>query len=393
MIKKNPLIEQAKRQWRKQEKSYEAYREEYKKIVQIVSNCFEWRTAPVLAVLEKELQSSIEQQHFERCTKLRDIYQFVQSLDRTYQHIVLKKPYTGYLAYIELIAEAWVIILLQITEGKIVDIISTHKARDEHTLNDLGATVHAEFWCTETITETPTQWFFATPSLSKISKTELITLQALITTAQQSYLQSTAHLNEENLMEQMLVALQQSYQLTRIPLHMECIDISHLGWTYISGGLSCFRGWIPDKTNYRQYKIATVAKGSSDDYQSLKEVIIRRYKLTKEQIGSKLLPDLLVIDGGKGQLGIIRELAKEYPIITELLAQIDILALGKGEARQRSKKLAWAPEVIYKFGNDREIIEYPMLYDHADQLLIKLRDEAHRFANRYRKKQEEKQWK
>jgi hypothetical protein len=67
--------------------------------------------------------------------------------------------------------------------------------------------------------------------------------------------------------------------------------------------------------------------------------------------------------------------------------------LGKGEARQRSKKLTWAPEMIYKFWPDRTILEYPVLYTHADQLIIKLRDEAHRFANRYRKKQEEKTWK
>jgi excinuclease ABC subunit C len=90
---------------------------------------------------------------------------------------------------------------------------------------------------------------------------------------------------------------------------------------------------------YRQYKIQTVADGASDDYQSLKEVIIRRAKLTKESIGSQLLPDLLIIDGGKGQLGIIRELAKEYPVIYDLLKQVDVIALGKGEARQRSKKL------------------------------------------------------
>lgn len=90
---------------------------------------------------------------------------------------------------------------------------------------------------------------------------------------------------------------------------------------------------------YRQYKIQTVAEGSSDDYQSLKEVLIRRCKLTKDNIGTQLLPDLLILDGGKGQLGILRELAHEYPSIHTLLMQVDIVALGKGEARQRSKKL------------------------------------------------------
>lgn len=144
---------------------------------------------------------------------------------------------------------------------------------------------------------------------------------------------------------------------------------------------------------YRQYKIETVTEGSSDDYQSLKEVLIRRCKLTKDHIWTQLLPDLLILDGGKGQLGIIRELAKEYPTIHTLLQQVDIVALGKGEARQRSKKLTGAPEMIYKFWKNREMLEYPVLYTHADQLIINLRDEAHRFANRYRKKQDEKKWK
>ena len=125
----------------------------------------------------------------------------------------------------------------------------------------------------------------------------------------------------------------------------------------------------------------------------MKELITRRFKLSKTQIGSTLLPDLLIIDGGKGQLGILRDLSVAYPPLLELMNQIDIVALGKGEARQRSRKLAGAPEIIYTFGDNREILEYPMSYDHADQLLVNLRDEAHRFANSYRKKQQEKTWK
>ncbi len=391
--KKEALVQQAQRQWRKQEKSYDAYVEEYKKIVQIVSNCFSWKTGPVLAVLEKELQSAIRHEYFERCVTLRDIYQFVQSLDQTYQHIVLKNTVSGYVGKIERVAETRVVLLVQITDGKVVDIIRTHKAADEHTLNDLAATLYAEFWCTTTILQDTDKQIVATNSLARLSKKELAMLGELFETVQASYLQSTANLSEDNIMDQLLVEIQQSYDLSRIPLHMECIDISHLSGEYISGWLSCFKWWIPDKMHYRQYKIQSVVKGSSDDYQSLKEVIIRRCKLTKETIWTHLLPDLLIIDGGKGQLGIIRELAKEYPSVKKLLEQVDIIALGKGEARQRSKKLVGAPEMIYKFWPERTILEYPVLYTHADQLIINLRDEAHRFANRYRKKQAEKEWK
>jgi excinuclease UvrABC nuclease subunit len=71
-------------------------------------------------------------------------------------------------------------------------------------------------------------YLVSTPSLARLSKKDIQVLQALIATAQDSYVQSTAQLSEENLMDQLLLEIQATYALTRIPLHMECIDISHL---------------------------------------------------------------------------------------------------------------------------------------------------------------------
>lgn len=99
-----------------------------------------------------------------------------------------------------------------------------------------------------------------------------------------------------------------------------------------------------------------------------------------------------MIDGGKGQLGILRELMHDYPSIHKLMTRIDIVALGKGEARQRAGKRDGAYEIIYQFDTEWNITETPMSYGHADHILIKIRDEAHRFANRYRKMQGEKKW-
>jgi excinuclease UvrABC nuclease subunit len=90
------LLEQAMRQGWKPEKSYEAYVEEYKQITQIIRNCFEGKTKAVLTVLEEEMKNAISKEHFERCAKLRDIHQFVASLDATYQHIVLTTTASGY---------------------------------------------------------------------------------------------------------------------------------------------------------------------------------------------------------------------------------------------------------------------------------------------------------
>lgn len=391
--KKQHLVEQAKRQWRKQEKSYEEYCKEYAWIVQIVKNCFEWKTKPVLDILTNEINQAIEKQHFERCTILRDMFTFVQSLDSTYQHIVLKTTATGYITHLQQCADSRVILLAQLTDGKIVDVIRTHLPVEDNTQSSILASLNWEFWCSFLLKQTDNYIIITTESCKKITQKDIATLESFFIPVQKSYLQTTANLHENNIMDQLLLQIQHSYALNNIPLQIECIDISHHWWDQISWWLSCFRWWIPDKKFYRNYKITTVKQWSSDDYQSLKEVILRRFKLTKNGIGTHLLPDLLVIDGGKWQLGVLRELSKEYPAITKLMKTIDIVALGKWEARQRSKKLMWAPEIIYKFGPDRTILEYGMSYDHADQLLINCRDEAHRFANRYRKKQEEQQWK
>lgn len=390
---KHHLVEQAKRQWRTQTATYESYVDEYKKITTLVRNCFEGKTQKVLQTLHQEIDIAIWKQHFERCSRLRDIYTFVQSLETTYQHIVFSQPRTWYVAHIEHIAHSWIILLIQITEWKVVDIIRTHVWFEEQEVSTIISWLQAEFGCTSEIIQTAKKHILITPSLKWLRKKDLQQLNELAETAQQSYIATTVNLHEQNVMEQLLMTLQDTYHLKHIPLHMECIDISHLQGDAISGWLSCFRSGLSDKLLYRRYKITTVSSWHADDYQSLKELITRRFKLSKTQIGSTLLPDLLIIDGGKGQLGILRDLCTAYPPLLELMNQIDIVALGKGEARQRSRKLAGAPEIIYTFGDNREIHEYPLSYDHADQLLVNLRDEAHRFANTYRKKQQEKPWK
>lgn len=144
------------------------------------------------------------------------------------------------------------------------------------------------------------------------------------------------------------------------------------------------------KNRYRNYKIQTVADG--DDYGALREVLIRRFKLDNNDEVVQL-PDLFIFDGGKGQLGIILDLVQDYPHFQKILDQLPFFALGKGEARKKSKigqQRSNSPELIaeqFLTFQEGKTLMYPLVYDAADQLLIQLRDEAHRFANRYRKKQ------
>lgn len=100
-------------------------------------------------------------------------------------------------------------------------------------------------------------------------------------------------------------------------------------------------GGLEEKKLYRKYKITSV---KNDDYLALQEVLTRRFKLNEQNPDLDRLPDLFILDGGKGQLGILSDLAQKYPHFQKLRSQVQFAALGKGEARstahigQKSKK-------------------------------------------------------
>ena len=160
---------------------------------------------------------------------------------------------------------------------------------------------------------------------------------------------------------------------------------------WISWWLSCIVWWIPEKKKYRRYKIKSVSE-QSDDYASLKEVMQRRF-LWKENAD---YPDVFILDWWTGQLNVVKDLCKESSEFSKVFKQVDFISLWKWEARRKSwiwlaskrwhEWLVW--EKIYRFVDDKfNIEEIPLVYDQADRFLVKLRDEAHRFSNSYRKQQ------
>ena len=156
------------------------------------------------------------------------MYAFVEHLDASYQHIVVEKAVNGYVAYIKQVAHYYVIILLHLIEGKIVDIITTHKAKTDYDLSTLEASLGSEFGTQRLIQQTDESWLFADTSCKKLSKKARSALVEVAETSLTSYLQTTANLTTENIINDLLVQLQTEYDLQRIPLVMECIDISHL---------------------------------------------------------------------------------------------------------------------------------------------------------------------
>jgi excinuclease ABC subunit C len=154
-----------------------------------------------------------------------------------------------------------------------------------------------------------------------------------------------------------VTALQKALALAAPPVHVECFDISHFQGHQTVASMVCFVGGRPNRDHYRKFKIRDVA--GIDDFKSMHEVVFRRYK--RLQAEKAALPDLILIDGGKGQLSAAVKALREAG-----LTNVPVFGLAKRN------------EELYKPGRSRPIIierDSPTLF-----LVQRVRDEAHRFA-------------
>jgi excinuclease ABC subunit C len=157
---------------------------------------------------------------------------------------------------------------------------------------------------------------------------------------------------------EVLLQLQEALSLPELPDHIECFDNSNFQGSYPVSAMVCFRNGAPAKTEYRHYHVKTVE--GINDFASMSEVVYRRYsRLLREE---KSLPQLVIIDGGKGQLGAAMESIDRLGI----RGRLTVVGLAKKE------------ESIF-FPGDREPLNLP--YDSAPHLLIRrIRDEVHNFG-------------
>ncbi|MFW5955191.1 MAG: excinuclease ABC subunit UvrC [Rhodothermales bacterium] len=161
--------------------------------------------------------------------------------------------------------------------------------------------------------------------------------------------------------------LQKDLRLAHLPRRIECFDISHLGGTATVGSCVVFEDGQPRKSEYRHFKVRTLEEGKPDDYQSMREVISRRYKRIAAEDGP--WPDLLVVDGGKGQLS------------SAVTALREIGVYGRFPVVGLAKRLE---EVFYPGDTESLLIAR----DSASlKLLQRIRNEAHRFAITFQRKQ------
>lgn len=167
-------------------------------------------------------------------------------------------------------------------------------------------------------------------------------------------------LNPEQRSMRLMKEIQQELHLDRLPMQIECFDNSNIQGTDAVAACVVFKKAKPSKNDYRKYNIKTVV--GADDYASMKEVVRRRYQRILEE--ESPLPDLIITDGGKGQMEVVRQ------VMEELQLDIPIAGLAKDRKHRTSEVLfGFPPQTI-------GIKQHSPLF----RLLEQIQDEVHRFA-------------
>ena len=174
-------------------------------------------------------------------------------------------------------------------------------------------------------------------------------------------LKQAEKLNPEQKQVRLMKELQDLLHLEKMPYQIECFDNSNISGTDAVAACVVFKKMKPSKQDYRKYNIKTVV--GPDDYASMKEVVFRRYKRLLEE--EQPLPDLIVADGGKGQMEVIRQAVQD-----ELNLDIPIAGLAKDNRHRTNELLYGFPARVIGIKDTSELF----------RVLTQLQDEVHRFA-------------
>lgn len=174
-------------------------------------------------------------------------------------------------------------------------------------------------------------------------------------------LKQAEKLNPEQKQTRLIKELQQKLGMEKMPYTIECFDNSNISGTDAVAGCVVFKAMKPSKKDYRKYNIKTVT--GPDDYASMKEVVRRRYSRMIEEDAP--LPDLIITDGGKGQMEVVREVIED-----ELHLRIPIAGLAKDDRHRTNELLFGFPQKVIGLKTDSELFH----------VLTHIQDEVHRYA-------------
>ena len=174
-------------------------------------------------------------------------------------------------------------------------------------------------------------------------------------------LKQAEKLNPEQKQVRLMKELQEKLHLPSLPYQIECFDNSNISGTDAVAACVVFKKMKPSKSDYKRYNIKTVT--GPDDYASMKEVVGRRYQRLLDE--EQPLPDLIIADGGKGQMEVIREVIQD-----ELNLDIPIAGLAKNDRHRTNELLYGFPTMSVQLKTDSELFH----------VLTQIQDEVHRFA-------------
>ena len=358
--------------------------DEYKKLVYQAELFLTGKQGELLKQLMEQIQKYSDSEQFEKAAKLRDSYFDLQkTLEKqkvVYESTRLNEDIISILQDGGIFA----IVILMIREGRLIDKKSFTYKVEETEKSEFFATFFKEYYSMLKL-DFPDK--IISSELESVGEKALYEEWLEIISKKKvkiSYgktqagkkMQELADKNAKDVLEkakiQSLVELANDFnevgaylseklKLKNFPYKIECYDISHIqGTNTVASGI-CFINGVPKKSSYKRYKVKST-EGKPDDFQSMKEVLTRRFKRLGEEGWEK--PDLIIIDGGKGQLSSVMQIVNELGI-----SGIDIVSLAKRE------------EEVF-LPNKSTSIMLPR-GSSALFLIQRIRDEAHRFAITY----------
>lgn len=174
-------------------------------------------------------------------------------------------------------------------------------------------------------------------------------------------LKQAEKLNPEQKQTRLMKELQSKLKLPKMPYQIECFDNSNISGTDAVAGCIVYKGMKPSRKDYRKYNIKTVV--GPDDYASMQEVVRRRYSRMIEEVTP--LPDLIITDGGKGQMEVVRAVIED-----ELRLHISIAGLAKDDRHRTNELLFGFPPQTVAIPTESELFK----------VLTQIQDEVHRYA-------------
>lgn len=345
--------------------------EDYAYKLQQVRHILKGNTGEVIRFLKEEMMQFATEMKFEKAEMLR---QKIESLQQYQSRSTVVNPHLGNLDIVSILSDenAAFVNYMMVSNGSIIyaNTIEVKKQLDEAdedilaialaTLRDDYQSNAKEVIAPFLIDVTHSDLKVTVPKLG--DKKKLLELSAKNAAIfRDEVKRKKTLLLEKKTQEQyasVLDDLQKALQLKELPVHIECFDNSNFQGAYPVAAMVCFINGQPSKKDYRHFHIKTVE--GINDFASMSEIVYRRYKRLKEENAD--LPQLVIIDGGKGQLGAAMESLERL----EMKGKMTVVGLAKRE------------ESIF-FPGDSEPLQLP--FDSPAHLLIRrIRDEVHRFG-------------